>query len=83
VTTLAEALVPVVDDKRCVERHDSLPYSSDHLWPAGLRGEPSGQCLKCGEHVWTYNDRITALFESERGKAMLAKFVAKPAEPKP
>ena len=43
----------------CVERMGSFPFSSDHLWPGGLRNEPVGQCMRCGEHIYSYNERST------------------------
>lgn len=47
----------------CAEYNDHLPTHSEHLWKSGVRGEPSGCCLKCGESVSEYNRRMVAVWE--------------------
>jgi hypothetical protein len=49
-----ESAAPV---ERCAERHDKLPYSSDHLWNVEIHGLPQGPCTKCGEDYQEYAAR--------------------------
>ena len=59
---------------RCVEYFDKLPTTSEHVWKAGLRNEPVGNCLKCGESIQSYNERwIVAVTKLQAGEATTTK----------
>ncbi len=44
----------------CLEQHQQLPFSSDHLWHADIHGIPTGPCLHCGEDAYAYHVRVQA-----------------------
>ena len=46
-----------MSEKRCTEYFDKLPTTSEHLFQGDIHGIPSGNCLKCGESIQSYNDR--------------------------
>jgi hypothetical protein len=56
---------------RCVEFNGTLPMSSEHLWASGLRGEPIGNCLRCGESIFSYHNRCARLMETPEMQAKL------------
>jgi len=45
-------------NKRCKEYWVKLPFTSEHLWRAGIHGEPQGKCLNCGEDYQNYHRRF-------------------------
>ena len=42
---------------RCAEYFDKIPTTSEHLFRGDLHNCPSGNCLKCGEPIQSYNER--------------------------
>lgn len=66
----------VSESQRCREDWDKLPTTSEHLWNADHHGIPSGPCVKCGEMHEAYNRRLAALFNTDRGKELIANYYA-------
>ena len=42
----------------CPEQWDTRPYTSDHLWTAGLHGEAVGNCRHCRKPVSEWNAQL-------------------------
>jgi len=51
--------------KSCKENWGTIPYSSEHLWKAGLHGEPCGNCLRCRKPVCDWNEELLRKVKEE------------------
>lgn len=51
------------DASICVEYSERLPTSSEHVWQADHKGIPAGNCLKCGEPIERYNERMMPIWK--------------------
>jgi hypothetical protein len=57
---------------RCVENWEVRPYTSEHIWNAGLRGEPMGNCTKCGRPFHEWSDELLRRSQAEPANAFSA-----------